>query len=255
MSTRYTGDRKKKITMTDAPAPRPALDLFPEALPLSLKQREVLDALQAFPQGARSVEIAEKLGMHVNTARGHLDELIERGAVRVSTTPAEGRGRPSLIFRVRVPDNRAVAQEYVTLVEVLAGVVADTGQLTPATLGKAREIGRTGARRVAGSGRAPAGVPDVVDLLYVKLRDLGFDPVVSAPENEAAQLSLHACPFVTGDQRPSPFICAIHEGFLREAAGSRPGGGPGPAELTLLPYADNGACVIRVDKDRDTADS
>lgn len=241
--------------MTDAPAPRPAVDLFPEALPLSVKQREVLDALQAFPRGARSAELADRLGMHVNTARGHLDELVERGAVRVSTTPAEGRGRPSLIFQVRVPDNRAVAQEYVSLVEVLASVIADTGRLTPETLDKARKIGRDWARKMEESGQSPDSLPDVLDLLYVKLRDMGFDPVVSAPKNEPAQLSLHSCPFVTGDERPSPFVCAIHEGFLQEATGPGAGGQPGPVSLTLLPYADGGACVIRVNEDRNTADS
>lgn len=240
--------------MTDAPAPRPAVELFPEALPLSLKQREVLDALQTFPHGARSAELAAKLGMHVNTARGHLDELVERGAVRVSSTPAEGRGRPSLIFRVRVPDNRAVAEEYVALVEVLAGVIADTGSLTPETLGKAREIGRGWARKMEQSGETQDSLPDVLDLLYVKLRDMGFDPVVSAPANEPAQLSLHSCPFVTEDQRPSPFVCAIHEGFLQEATGSGPGEKEGPVSLTLLPYADGGACVIRVDDTQDAAD-
>ena len=79
--------------MAKAPAPQPATELFSESLQLSLKQREVLDALQAFPQGAGSAELAATLGMHVNTARGHLDELVARGAVRVSSLPAEGRGR------------------------------------------------------------------------------------------------------------------------------------------------------------------
>ena len=115
--------------MTDPRHPRPAAELFPEALQLSTKQREVLDLLQTFPGGARSSDLAEELGMHVNTVRGHLDELIARGAVRTTTAPAQGRGRPSLIFQVRVPDNRAIAREYVSLVEVLAEMVV--GDETP----------------------------------------------------------------------------------------------------------------------------
>lgn len=233
--------------MADVPAPRPAVDLFSDALPLSLKQREVLDALQTFPHGARSVELAELLGMHVNTARGHLDELIARGAVRVSTTPAEGRGRPSLVFRVRVPDNRAVANEYVALVEVLTGALADTGTLTPETLEQARAIGRNWARKLDSPTATPPESADVLEELYVKLRDLGFDPVATPPADPsdgAGQLSLHSCPFVTHDeQRPSPFICAIHEGYLKESLGPR----SQPVALTLLPYADDGACVVRVD--------
>ena len=106
-------------------SPRSSTELFPDTMRLSPKQSEVLSILQTFPQGARAAEIAQKLGMHVNTARGHLDELINAGAVRVVTAPAQGRGRPSLIFQVRVPDNRSVAEEYVTLISVLIKALAD----------------------------------------------------------------------------------------------------------------------------------
>jgi predicted ArsR family transcriptional regulator len=238
--------------MVDAPAPRPSVELFSDALPLSVKQREVLDVLQSFPHGARSAELAEKLGMHVNTARGHLDELVSRGAVRVSSTQAEGRGRPSLIFQVRVPDNRAVVNEYVALVEVLTSALADTGVLTPETLEQARQLGRDWARRMNEEGLTPATEEDVLEQLYIKLRDMGFDPMITPPVDESGghgQLSLHSCPFVTeGRPRPSAFVCAIHEGFLQENTGSCPGTGTGPVSLTLLPYADGGACVVRVNK-------
>lgn len=243
--------------MVDAPAPRPSVELFSDALPLSVKQREVLDVLQTFPHGARSAELAEKLGMHVNTARGHLDELVSRGAVRVSSTQAEGRGRPSLIFQVRVPDNRAVVNEYVSLVEVLTSALAGSGALTPETLEQARQLGRDWARRMNEEGQTPANEADILEQLYIKLRDMGFDPTVARPADESeshGQLSLHSCPFVTaGKPRPSAFVCAIHEGFLQETTGSCPGQQSGPVSLTLLPYADDGACVVRVNKESGTA--
>ena len=99
-------------------SPRSSTELFPDTMKLSPKQSEVLSVLQDFPQGARAVDIAEEMGMHVNTARGHLDELVHAGAVRVITAPAHGRGRPSLIFQVRVPDNRSVAEEYLSLIHI-----------------------------------------------------------------------------------------------------------------------------------------
>lgn len=236
--------------MVDAPAPRPSVELFSDALPLSVKQREVLDVLQTFPHGARSAELAEKLGMHVNTARGHLDELVSRGAVRVATTQSEGRGRPSLVFQVRVPDNRAVVNEYVSLVEVLTSALAGTGSPTPEILEQARQLGRDWARRMNEEGRTPANEADILQQLYIKLRDMGFDPTITRPADASdglGRLSLHSCPFVTENSpRPSPFVCALHEGFLQEATGS--GQESGPVSLTLLPYADQGACVVRVNK-------
>ena len=123
-------------------SPRSSTELFPDTMKLSPKQREVLSVLQKFPQGARAAEVAKKMGMHVNTARGHLDELVNAGAVRVVTAPAQGRGRPSLIFQVRVPDNRSVAEEYVTLISVLIKALAAKEQLNDYASEQARELGR-----------------------------------------------------------------------------------------------------------------
>ena len=126
--------------------PRSTTELFPEALNLSPKQREVLTAVQRHPEGAKAGTVAEELGMHVNTARGHIDELVNAGAVNVVSAPSKGRGRPSLIFQARVPDNKAVAEEYITLVEVLTTMLADKEELDDAASAKAIEFGRRWAR-------------------------------------------------------------------------------------------------------------
>ncbi|MDO5670481.1 MAG: helix-turn-helix domain-containing protein [Corynebacterium sp.] len=216
--------------------PRPASELFPEALQLSSKQREVLDQLQTHPGGARSVDLAKQLGMHVNTVRGHLDELIARGAVRTTTAPAQGRGRPSLIFQVRVPDNRVIAEEYVSLVEVLTDMLIDA--TSPTALDQAREIGRAWARRMTGTGSAST-VPEALDLLMAHLRELGFDPaLLSVDGSDNVDIHLQSCPFVTTGGRPSPAVCAMHEGYLQEAVGSA------PVTLTLKPFYPAGACTV-----------
>lgn len=234
--------------MKDNRPPRPAAELFPEALQLSTKQREVLDQLQTYPQGARSVDLAADLGMHVNTVRGHLDELIARGAVHATTSPAQGRGRPSLIFQVRVPDNRVIAREYISLVEVLASMVLDADELSPAALEQARDIGRSWARHMKTEG--PAGQPvatadEARDQLYATLRELGFDPAVpEADLGPGVNLELRSCPFVTNGRRPSLAVCAMHEGFLQESVG------PAPVRIALRPFHPTGACsVIATDDD------
>lgn len=231
--------------MNDALHPRPAAELFPESLQLSTRQREVLDLLQTFPSGARSVDLADRLGMHVNTVRGHLDELIARGAVHATTAPAQGRGRPSLIFQVRIPDNRAIAQEYVSLVEVLAEMVVGDAKATPRAMDKAREIGRAWARRMVDSGAPVETVSDALGLLTGRLRELGFDPAVAdstdgtdGADGAAVDIHLRSCPFVTGNGRPSLFVCAMHEGFLQESMGSA------PVTLSLRPFRPAGVCSV-----------
>lgn len=220
--------------MTANPPPRPVTELFSESLQLSQKQWEVLDVLQTFPLGARTTELAEKLGMHVNTVRGHLDELISREAVRVSSVPAQGRGRPSYIFSVRVPDNRLVADEYVSLVEVMAEALAGQDTITPEALAQARRIGEAWAKKMGHAGEPIGDANAAIEKLFIKMRDMGFDPVITEPTTVA----LHACPFITESSLPSPFVCSIHEGFLREATGS--------VELTLLPFAGDGSCIVEI---------
>ncbi|MGV0362239.1 helix-turn-helix transcriptional regulator [Corynebacterium minutissimum] len=222
--------------------PRSSTELFPESLRLSPKQREVLTALQDFPQGAKAANVAEVMGMHVNTARGHLDELVNAGAVRVITAPAQGRGRPSLIFQVRIPDNRSVAEEYVSLIGVLAEMLADKDQLDNFASEQAREIGRKWAQTTAGKGLNSA---DALAPLYRTMRDMGFDPVTSIDtfnQTGEADLELHACPFVTAGVHPSPFVCAIHDGYLEQAAADA----GGRLSLKLIPQSGNGVCRVNV---------
>lgn len=240
--------------MTDNRPPRPAAELYPESLQLSTKQREVLDQLQTYPQGARSADLATDLGMHVNTVRGHLDELIARGAVHAHTAPAQGRGRPSLIFQVRIPDNRAIAREYISLVEVLASMIVDIDSPSPETVEKAREIGRVWARRMTERKDSPAGDPaddtmdSALDRLHLTLRELGFDPTVRPGQEggdagpESVDIELQACPFVVEGQRPSLVVCAIHEGFMQESVGSV------PVRLSLRPFQPSGACSVVADR-------
>ena len=225
--------------------PRSSTELFPEALRLSPKQREVLTTLQDFPQGERAAEIADKLDMHVNTARGHLDELVSAGAVRVITAPAKGRGRPSLIFQVRIPDNRSIAEEYVALISLMAEMLADKDSLDDFQSKQAREIGRRWAQTMADCGRDG---DDPLSPLYRKMRDMGFDPTVDAQElnsTGASAMELHACPFVAAGVQPSPFVCAVHDGYLDELSRRDL---KGRLHLKLIPKSGNRMCQVHIER-------
>lgn len=234
-------------------APRASAELFPESLKLSPKQREVLSTLQTFPEGARAADVAQALGMHVNTARGHLDELVAQDAVRVITAPAQGRGRPSLIFQVRIPDSRAIAEEYVTLIEVLASMVADKDSLSEADWEKARSIGMRWARAMQDNGVDLNEDNHLIGPLFRRLRDMGFDPTVAPhevpakgaarPMQDNENIDLNACPFTTSGMQPSRFICAVHDGFLQEVAKNNTNG---KLQLKLIPKSGPGTCAVHV---------
>lgn len=211
--------------------PRPTTELFPEALNLSPKQREVLAALQRHSAGAKASTVAGELGMHVNTARGHIDELVNAGAVNVVSAPTKGRGRPSLIFQARVPDNKAVAEEYITLVEVLTTMLAGKEDLDDAASAKAIEIGRRWARAAGAESSDHA-----LDTLFSTLRDMGFDP---ATRPDSTDIELQACPFVSSGLKPSPFLCAVHAGFLQESSDA-------DTTINLVPRQPHNVCRLEI---------
>lgn len=233
--------------MTPPQPPRSAADLFPNSLRLSPKQREVLSTLQEFPDGARAAEIAAQLGMHVNTARGHLEELLAKEAVRTVTAPAKGRGRPSLIFQVRVPDNSAVAREYISLIEVLTRTLGNPEHPEAEELDRAREIGHQWAAHMVATEQSWRTIDEALNPLFQKLRDMGFDPSLSQePTSDAegerrANLDLLSCPFVAGNTHPSPLVCAIHEGFIRHVVGV-----DGPVSVRLRPFSAAGRCSVNL---------
>lgn len=198
------------MTVVDATrqAPKPTTELFRESLHLSPRQREVLDALHTFPDGATVAELSKQLGMHANTVRGHLDELQMQGAVRHRQAPITGRGRPTLIFSTRLPDNRAIAHEYLSLIAELADTI-DPQQ--------AQLVGQRWAHTMAGD-EDYSDPKEAINRVFSRLRDLGFDPeLIDAPAPaEPTTICLNACPFARADGVPSVSICHVHEGFLRE---------------------------------------
>ncbi|WBT09786.1 hypothetical protein PAB09_05710 [Corynebacterium sp. SCR221107] len=226
------------------PAPRPALELFPESLNLSPKQRSVLEVLKRFPQGAKVGEIAEAMGVHVNTARGHLDELLDRNAVVAVPTRSPGRGRPSLLYSIRVPDNRTVANEYVSLIGILTSYLeeSDSEEAHKA----AREIGRRWGSRLREDGLFSQDTPTALKAIKSHHTQMGFDPKVENQRSEDASensltMHLNSCPFMAQGTTPSPIMCAIHRGVLDEMLKTT------SAEANLEPFTSSGPCTLTLD--------
>ena len=117
--------------------PRPAAELSTAAEGLTTKQREVLEAVRSFPEGGTVPQIGAALGMHINTVRGHLDVLVDRGVVSWRKVPSERRGRPTHLYTVRSPNSSVLAGGYVALVEVLAEASTHGSIGTATALGRA----------------------------------------------------------------------------------------------------------------------
>src|SRR5665811_235363 len=63
----------------------------------------VLEALRVNAGSLDVQTIAEQVGLHTNTVRAHLDQLIEAGLVESAVQERTTPGRPRLLFRATAP--------------------------------------------------------------------------------------------------------------------------------------------------------
>ncbi|KAB1926616.1 helix-turn-helix transcriptional regulator [Corynebacterium matruchotii] len=228
--------------MIHPPRPRPVTELFPESLRLSPKQRAVLDALDEFPNGAKVGEIAKALGMHTNTARGHLEELVAMEAVFAVAAPTTGRGRPQLIYKLRIPNNKTIADQYLALINIMAQHLEDSAGSHAKQL--AQQIGREAGARLIDEGFSSANIQEAVDALCKHLRDMGFDPEVipttTNSRKKRVDVCMHSCPFVSKDGELKDFVCDVHQGMMQHHKDLS------PLHIDLQPLLADGKCMVSI---------
>ena len=76
-----------------------------------VSRSRVLAALQDAGGPLDVTEVAKLVGLHVNTARFHLDGLVEVGAADREVERREQPGRPRLLYRARPNAARAGARQ------------------------------------------------------------------------------------------------------------------------------------------------
>jgi predicted ArsR family transcriptional regulator len=200
----------------------------------SRSRAALLDVLRA-DGGALGVEdLADAVGLHVNTTREHLDRLVGAGLVSRSPEHRTTRGRPRILYRRREPvgsQMRAVIDEV-----LLAGY----GQAMASPSSEALAAGRRAVETLTAEHPVEqAATPEeAVRTLLAELDRLGFDPKLEDGET----LRLCTCPVENLARARADVVCAAHLGMTSaivervghlEIAGSEP-------------LADGETCVLRL---------
>lgn len=190
----------------------------------SASRRKVLDALSAAEAPLDVRAIADELGLHVTTARFHLDQLAAAGLVERRVEPAERRGRPRLLYAPTSSDHEGDARDQ--LIQVLSAALA----LDADADADASDAGRRWGHMIT----APDVVEPVPRLVEVFER-LGFAP---EPDDDTATIRLRGCPFRTAARSHPQVICAVHRGLidqLLDGSGS---------EARLIPFVEPELCLV-----------
>lgn len=197
-------------------------------------RRRVLAMLSESPDPLDALTVAVGVGVHVTTARFHLDQLEAAGLVSRQVARSGRRGRPQVLFRAAVlPKPPEEAQQQLT--HALAAVIGED-----VDGGRARAV-RAGEQWSAQY--ATMAETDPVPPLLGVLTEIGFEPELRAVEGAIA---LPACPFRTEARANPDVVCSVHLGLLRGVARSLGHDGDG---LRLRPFVQPDLCLVDLPDD------
>ncbi len=204
---------------------------------LTPQRLAVLELVQGAAADLTVDDVADALGLHVNTARKHLQALTDDGLLVGSTVLGGGRGRPATAYAASTvrSEHDPRVREYAALASVLAEHVSRTSADPAADARAAGE--RWGASLVAGERAARS--PKAARVRAVELLGgLGFDPETDARTTRAR---LRRCPLLDVARAHPDVVCAVHLGLVRGALDVL---GGDPSRASLRPFAEPGACVL-----------
>lgn len=156
-------------------------------------------------------EVADRLGVHANTARFHLETLVAHGQVEHLSAERGVPGRPARLYRpVRGMDPKG-PRHYRALAEALAESLATA----PDARSRAVEAGRSWGRRQALELAEGASPTDSMTLLMRMLHELDFAP--ERPATDPQCIGLRHCPFLELATHRREVVCSLHLGLMRGA--------------------------------------
>jgi predicted ArsR family transcriptional regulator len=174
----------------------------------------VLDLLRAAPGPLGVREITDRTGLHPNTARFHLDGLVEAGLAQRGSEERDQPGRPRTMYRTAPAGAAAGRSSYRLLAEILATLVAEK---VPQPMRAAAEAGRVWGSYLT---ERPAPFQRVdtdaaIESLLGVLAEIGFAPDTEADDEPVARIRLRHCPFREVAEHHPDVICSLHLGLMQ----------------------------------------
>jgi predicted ArsR family transcriptional regulator len=185
------------------------------------------------------VDIAALTGLHINTARFHLDALVADGLAERTAEEREAPGRPRILYSAY--GSPSGPRSYGFLAEMLTGLVASLEHAAPAAVETGKAWGRHLVERAAPSEQVEAA--EATARLGRLLDRVGFAPETAADEHGDLEVRLHHCPFREVAERHQEVVCALHLGLIQGALDEIHA--PLPS-ATLEPFVTPGLCIARL---------
>jgi predicted ArsR family transcriptional regulator len=206
--------------------------LAPDAsAPLGRSRARVLDLLRDSGSAVTANEVADRCVMHPNTARFHLDALVEAGlAVRDNGTAQGGPGRPAVGYRSAdggEPTGASGERRFRLLAQMLASLVAGLVNDPAETAERAGREWGAFLTEPAPPYRRQSAAAAIAELTGL-LASMGFEPQVEADATAGGaqtpwqpagrpRILLRECPFREVAREHQAVVCSLHLGVVRGA--------------------------------------
>jgi predicted ArsR family transcriptional regulator len=176
----------------------------------------VLGTLQDLRVPSTASEVARVLGIHLNTARFHLDALVSSGLAERAREDRRRPGRPQVHYAATQAAPQAAHRSYRLLAEILSRHLA---RHASDPRGEGIEAGRDYGRFVAAAAGPPVppGAGEPVTLVVQMLDAMGFDSRPVADEeapHSGAVVEVTNCPFLEVAEGHLDIVCAVHQGIM-----------------------------------------
>ncbi|MFB9924264.1 helix-turn-helix transcriptional regulator [Amycolatopsis halotolerans] len=180
---------------------------------LGESRARVLDALRSEGGPVAVPDVAAQVGLHPNTARFHLDGLVESGLAERQAEDRTRPGRPRTVYVAVAEEAAEGRRSYRLLAEMLTGLIAEN----VADPGKAAEsAGEAWGRYLADRPPPTRRVDEAEGLrrLSTVLSDAGFAPDPDG-DLERPVIRLRHCPFREVAEEHRDVVCGLHLGLMR----------------------------------------
>ncbi|MEU1464284.1 helix-turn-helix domain-containing protein [Streptomyces sp. NPDC005727] len=212
----------------------------------SPRRREVLEVLRTAPAPLGVAAVAERMGVHPNTVRFHLDALVAEGLVESGTEAPSGPGRPRISYSARPGMDRGGVREYPLLARMLLSRWASADPAEART--EAVETGRAWGRFLVDP--LPPFEPPTAERSAARLVGLldgmGFAPRpegAPGPDGPPARIRLRHCPFLELAEEYGRLVCPLHLGLMQ---GALAGLGAPLTATGLEPFAEPDSCLAHL---------